>query len=422
MTRDRRGSAVLVVIWMTGVLAVMALGFSGRVREGSLEVNMAEARLRASAAIDGEFAQMLYNQLRSSREIEDLERAEAARREAEREAEAEAQADAETSAALADDGEGLDSGFDTGGDLGDEPMGSGETTRSLSDASGEPAVEPSNGIEAMMLSGRAMTSRVVADGVSLYLHAEPEMGRIDVNRGDPRVLRALLEKIADRQLATRAIEVTEEGKKRASRAGAVIGSAPRPFVSVDAWLAATGMDAATADRVRPYLTTATGAPNIELKFARQELIDVLPFLSRSQKQMIADARAKSPAELSKVLAQIADDPSTAPEPGEEEDGEEGDATGPARQVMRLTVEATIDGLLRRTDRFLLAFEDGGGDAGAGAGEGEETGDAPVAVTAAGAEAAAAQSAQRLPFVVLDRQTLDAPPPPRPAPGQDGVRS
>ena len=31
---------------------------------------MAEARLRASAAIDGEFAQMLYDQLRSSREIE----------------------------------------------------------------------------------------------------------------------------------------------------------------------------------------------------------------------------------------------------------------------------------------------------------------------------------------------------------------
>ncbi|WP_159711933.1 type II secretion system protein GspK [Geminicoccus flavidas] len=420
MTRDRRGSAVLVVIWMTGVLAVMALGFSGRVREGSLEVNMAEARLRASAAIDGEFAQMLYNQLRSSREIEDRERAEAARRDAEAEAEAEAQADAETNAALADSDDGLDSGFDTGGDT----MDSGETERSLSDASGEPAVEPSNGIEAMMLSGRAMTSRVVADGVSLYLHAEPEMGRIDVNRGDPRVLRALLEKIADRQVATRAIEVTEAGKKRASRAGAVIGSAPRPFVSVDAWLAATGMDASIAERVRPYLTTATGAPNVELKFARQELIDVLPFLSRSQKQMIAEARAKSPAELSKVLAQIAEDPSTAPEPGEE-DGEEGDATGPARQVMRLTVEATIDGLLRRTDRFLLAFEDGqdGGDAGAGeSGQTGETGDAPLAVTAAGAEAAAAQSAQRLPFVVLDRQTLDAPPPPPPAPGQDGVRS
>lgn len=417
MMRDRRGSAVLVVIWMTGVLAVMALGFSGRVREGSLEVNMAEARLRASAAIDGEVAQMLYNQLRSSREIEERERAEAAAHDAEAHADAEAQADAETSAALADDGEGLDSGFDDGGDT----MGSGEATRSLSDASGEPAIEPSNGIEAMMLSGRAMTNRVVADGVSLYLHAEPEMGRIDVNRGDPRVLRALLEKIADRQLATRAIEVTEAGKKRASRAGAVIGSAPRPFVSVDAWLAATDMDPSIAERVRPYLTTATGAPNIELKFARQELIDVLPFLSSSQKKMIAEARAKSPAELSKVLAQIAEDPSTQPEPGEE-GGEEGDATGAARQVMRLTVEATIDGLLRRTDRFLLAFEDGqgGGDAGAAADAGE-SGDTPVAVTAAGAEAAAAQSAQRLPFVILDRQTLDAPPPPS-APGQSGTPS
>ena len=106
--------------------------------------------------------------------------------------------------------------------------------------------------------------------------------------------------LASSDLGVSAIEVTEAGKKRASRAGAVTGSAPRPFVSVDAWLAATGMDPASAERVRPYLTTATGAPNVELAFARQELIDVLPFLSRSQKKMIAEARAKSPTELKRA--------------------------------------------------------------------------------------------------------------------------
>lgn len=59
MTRllaDRRGSAVLLVIWMTGILAVLVLGFTGRVGEASIEVQAAQARLKVDAAIDAALA------------------------------------------------------------------------------------------------------------------------------------------------------------------------------------------------------------------------------------------------------------------------------------------------------------------------------------------------------------------------------
>jgi type II secretory pathway component PulK len=411
MILDRRGSAVLVVIWMTGVLAVMALTFSGRVREASQEVQMAEARLRASATIDGEFAQLLYQQLKASQEFEAED------------------ADAADRNGLDDDGLGdgpkdVDDGSDVSADSDSTegasvatPMSdsaqSFDGTTSLTRASADSATDapepaaagteaeqtapPPSGIQAMMRAGKGMTNTVVVGEVSLYLRAEPEMGRIDVNRGDPRVLRALLEKIADRAVASRAMDATEQARERAGRAGAVIGAEPRPFVSVDAWIAATEMDAATADKVRPYLTTYTGASSVDLAFAPQELIDVMPFLSRAQKEKIAKARARSQDALTQVLAEIAADPTTDTEAEEQGGGE------PPREVMRVTVEATVEGKLRRTDRFVLAFEEGGSGAGAGL-EDEQPG---LGLGSTAARAEAAQAPTPLPFVILDRQTLDA---------------
>lgn len=437
MILDRRGSAVLVVIWMTGVLAVMALTFSGRVREASQEVQMAEARLRASAMIDGEFAQLLYQQLKASQELE---------------AEDADQADQqgldggglgdEAGAGDAGADASVDTTADTAADIGDASVATPMTdssqgfdsTSSLAAASADPgtsapepaadragaeqAAPPPSGIQAMMRAGKGMTNTVVAGEVSLYLRAEPEMGRIDVNRGDPRVLRALLEKMVDRAVASRAMDATEKARERAGRAGAVIGAEPRPFVSVDAWLAAAEMDAAAAERVRPYLTTYTGASSVDLAFAPQELIDVLPFLSRSQKEKIAKARARSQDALTQVLAEIAADPTTDTEAEDQAGGE------PPREVMRVTVEATVEGKLRRTDRFVLAFEEGGAGAGAGL-EDEQPGGLGGGSTAARLKAEQAETP--LPFVILDRQTLDAALPaasaaPEPAAGVPGAAS
>jgi type II secretory pathway component PulK len=432
MILDRRGSAVLVVIWMTGVLAVMALTFSGRVREASQEVQMAEARLRASAMIDGEFAQLLYQQLKASQELE--------------------AEDADQADQQGPDGDGLgdergtadagpDASADTAGDTADASVATPMTdssqgfdaTSSLNAASADPATSaaepaadgagaeqaapPPSGIQAMMRAGKGMTNTVVAGEVSLYLRAEPEMGRIDVNRGDPRVLRALLEKMVDRAVASRAMAATEKARERAGRAGAVIGAEPRPFVSVDAWIAAAEMDAAAAERVRPYLTTYTGASSVDLAFAPQELIDVLPFLSRSQKEKIAKARDRSQDALTQVLAEIAADPTTDTEAEEQGGGE------PPREVMRVTVEATVEGKLRRTDRFVLAFEEGGSGAGAGL-EDEQPG---LGGGSTAARLKAEQAETPLPFVILDRQTLDAALPaasaaPEPAAGVPGAAS
>ncbi|WP_157505474.1 type II secretion system protein GspK [Geminicoccus roseus] len=413
---------MLVVIWMTGVLAVMALGFAGRVQDASQEVTAAEARLRASAMIDGELAQMLYLQLKSSEELgvaedDDEEDGGSGFGDSPDEAEgllAEDGLDQEdglsslsegrqTLSSLTgdqDDGLAEAAGFGEGGAGGDM---SGDLA-SGDGLAGDPAAVAPTGIEAVMRSGKLMTNTVTSDEVRLNLQAKPEMGRIDVNRGDPRVLRALLEKVADRAVATRAMEATEKGRELAGRAGAVIGAEPRAFVSVDAWLAATGMDLATAEKVRPYVTTHTGASAVNLAFAPQELIDVMPFLSRSQKERIAKAREESPDALDRVLAQIAADPST--ETDGETDGETGGGEA-GRPVMRVTVEAVVDGVLRRTDQFVVAFEPAGGASGSGAGlEGEQE---PANAFGQDDEDAAASQAP-LPFTILDRQTLDTAPP------------
>lgn len=386
MIRDRRGTAVLVVIWMTGVLAVMALGFAGRVREASQEVRTAEARLHATAAIDAELAQLVYRQLRTSQEEEEAQQAR----------------DDEKAAA---DGTGTDEASPTAGDSesfaeDDEGFGDSSAETDGFDAeSDEIAPEDAGaGERSTMLAPKPVTITVEVGDVSLYLHAEPEMGRIDVNRGDPRVLRALLEKIADRGVAARAMEAAQAARERAGRAGAVIGMEPEPFVSLDAWLDAVGMDQATAERVRPYLTTFTGASKVDLALAPQEVIDVMPFLSRSQKERIAKARERSPETLIQVLAEIATDPSTDMEAG---DGGGGEAP---RQVMRVLVEATVKDVLRRTDQFVLAFQPESGGSGAGLEEEEQQQGMGLGRTDSDAEG---QAPAPLPFVILDRQTLDA---------------
>ncbi|HEX2529769.1 MAG TPA: hypothetical protein VHL31_26200 [Geminicoccus sp.] len=386
MIRDQRGTAVLVVIWMTGVLAVMSLNFASRVREASQEVRAAEARLQAVAAIDRQVAETVYEQLEA------------------REEEAQASQDA-------GDGTGQGVGSDR---YADEQVPAGGTV----EPSVEPAATPdgeeqaaSEGsddgkkslAETMVTVQQPITKTVAVGNVNLYLHAEPEMGRIDVNRGDPRVVRALLEKLADRGTASRAVEVMRRAQERAQRIGAVSGEEPPAFATVEAWIAAIELEPATADRIRPFVTTYTGARSVDLAYAPQEVIDILPFLSRSQKERIAKARERSSAALMQVLAQIAEDPTTAQDEAETE----GEAQQATRQVMRVTVEATVEGVLRRTERIVLAFSDeGGGGGGSGGPAAAEEVTETVGIGAPPPDQAVAAPP---PFIVLDRMTLDMTP-------------
>ena len=421
MIGDRRGSAVLLVIWMTGVLAVLALTFAGHVREASQEVGSIEAHLRADAAIDGAFAQMMYEQIKSNQD--------------------QAAADSQAASADATGQGGIDA---TGAGLGKaaEPSRSagtlpaatpvatndGQESQATADGSDPSAPQDlaSPGLndqaqaaeQTVTLVQKPITNTVVVDGVSLYLHAEPEMGRIDVNRGDPRVLRALLEKVLDRATATEAMDATEKGKKLAERAGAVIGNQPLPFVTVDAWLAATGMAEAAAVKVRPYLTTFTGAKAVDLLYAPQEVIDVLPFLSRSQKDRIRKARKGPPSELTRVIAEIAADPST--DTGNGDGTATGNGTGladggdpgnqasgeTARPVLRVTVEATVPGVLRKSEEIVLAFTESGSGGGA-----ISALDEPDAAGGLGSFGKPKEQAAPppLPFDILDRRILDTAP-------------
>ena len=403
MIKDREGSAVLVVIWMTGVLAVLALTFAGRVREASQEVKTAEAHLRADAAIDGELSQMVYTQLRSDQEqtAAAAKAAAAAREEKPVESAGASTPAAEPDAAASP---AQPSGSQVADAVPPQPaaLGTKEDPSDVNTGLSDAGIRPDKAA-AITLIQQPITRKMAIGDVSLYLHAEPEAGRVDLNRGNPRVLRALLEGLVDRGVATKAMDATERGRKLAKRAGATVGAEPLPFLTVDAWLAATGLDAEAALKVRPYLTTYTQAQSVDLLYAKQQLIDVLPYLSRSQKEKIAKARKQSPQALTQALAQVAADPASSSATGDgSAAGAENDAGEDARPVWRVTVEATVPDVLRETEQFILAFT----EAGAGTGTLDEQ---PQSSLALGSAKPKQEKEIKLPFVILDRRGLDTAP-------------
>jgi type II secretory pathway component PulK len=347
---------------------------------------MAEARLRTDAAIEAQFAETIYTQLRQNEEDQENEE------------------DAAATGAGPDDAAPPRRPTATAVDDGLQAS-AGDAAESAASADAEPKDGAKDPLEEATVPKMQPVAKTVVEGdVRLYLLAEPEMGRIDVNRGDPRVMRALLEKLADRGTASRALDAMRVAKERAQRIGATSGEEPPSFVSIDAWIAATGLDPTTADRIRPFVTAHTGAKAVNLFYAAQEVIDILPYLSRSQREQIARARKRSPQALMQVLAQIAPDPGNAEDTGDGDttaDGQSSEVEEPDRQVMRVTVEATVDGVLRRTERIVLAFTENNG------GSGAVTEEAEAGERGLGRPDDTPAAASPPPYTILDRQILDS---------------
>lgn len=146
--------------------------------------------------------------------------------------------------------------------------------------------------------GRAYSVRL--DDVELTVRVVAEIGRFDLNQGDPGLLQALLVRqgveLRTATIVAQGLQVwrtpSQDPVARFDSAYAAAGlpqPGRRPLIAPEEFRRVIGVDGALYEAVRPYLTV-TGAPAPEPVFAPRELLLAMDLPAAQVQQILAGRR------------------------------------------------------------------------------------------------------------------------------------
>lgn len=146
-------------------------------------------------------------------------------------------------------------------------------------------------LSAALSSGpeRPLTFVVEVGAGAAEVRVEPVSARLNLNAADPAVLAALLgdstsSTVERSELAARIVDWRDADSERgdggfedADYAASTSGGAAKdaPFYTVDELRAVAGIDEAAYRRIAPFLTVFGSEPGVDVRFARQDLAQLL---------------------------------------------------------------------------------------------------------------------------------------------------
>jgi len=200
--------------------------------------------------------------------------------------------------------------------------------------------------------------RLQLDRATVAIKVEDEAARIDLNGAAPELLRGLLEAIGGSREQIQPVvdaivdwrdedhERSLQGAERAeyAAAGRSYGPADRPFLVAGELRAVLPVTTDLYRRIAPFVTVFTGASTIDPLWAPREVLLALPGVGEADVARIEAERRKKPPPQTQDIAQLL--------PGANA------VIGPAqRPLLRITLDAEIDGRVRRTATIVATLDD-----------------------------------------------------------------
>lgn len=203
------------------------------------------------------------------------------------------------------------------------------------------------------------TVRVVElERARIAIRVEDEAARIDLNAAGPELLQGLLVAIGGSRDQVQPVvdaildwrdedhERSLQGAERAeyAAAGRDFGPADGPFLATAELRSVLPVTPDLFRRIAPFVTVFTGASTVDPLWAPREVLLALPGVGEADVARIEAERRKKPPPQTQDIAQLLPDATAV--------------IGPAqRPLLRITIDAEVDGRVRRTASIVAVLDD-----------------------------------------------------------------